>query len=200
MSDSEEDGDVFSGLARPVLTASTLVDEDDEEEERKVPTGNADQAASESEVDDASGLVGAEAAFDFDTAPEALELDPFRMAGPIQGASTSAPSGEKMKGGKDAQHGKQMTKKIFVGGLPWDLGDAGLVKFFVRFGKVQEASVVRHVALPRLSRHKACRATSRSDMCTCVKNRVLSVSNLTFIPYDHLNNVMVQPHCECISY
>ncbi|MBJ81213.1 MAG: RNA-binding protein [Myxococcales bacterium] len=35
-----------------------------------------------------------------------------------------------------------MSKKLFVGGLSWDTGDAELLKAFEEFGEVQEAKVI----------------------------------------------------------
>jgi len=80
-------------------------------------------------------LPGAEDAFLVDGS--AYELDPFRVAGP------AAPRGEATTSRADPVRLGKPCSKLFVGGLPAELDDAALLKAFSRYGKVQEASVVR---------------------------------------------------------
>ena len=154
--DDDDDDDLLVGLARPKLNAlagqapdddddddDDADDADDAEVSRTMPT--AQPACSEEESDDdpeteaAIGMVGAEAAFALDTAPDALELDPFRVAqGAVGGPAASESSTEGRKGSKA---GAAIPRKIFVANLPHSIDDAGLVRVFARFGKVQEATV-----------------------------------------------------------
>ena len=87
--------------------------------------------------EDTGGLVSAEAAFALEAAP--LELDPFRVAAGADVAAAPETSG----GGKKSKSGAPIAKKVFVSNLPHALDDAGLVKFFARYGKVLEATVVK---------------------------------------------------------
>ena len=153
MSDDEEEDDVLQGLARPNLgmAGPALGDEEDSEEEggeaeesSGPPATTAkpleDESDGEDEDEDApEGLVSARAAFQLDTAPDALELDPFRVApGMDVPAASSAQLAPKAKKGNG---GAAIPRKLFVGGLAPGVTDAALFKFFARFGKVQEAHV-----------------------------------------------------------
>ena len=149
---SSDEEDLLAGLARPQMPMNAAVagadedDDDEEEEERPAATvqGNvpSNEAEAESDDDDATGgLVGAEAAFALDSAPDALELDPFRVAAGVEKADASGGAPGKQKTSNAA-----VSWKIFVGGLSHATDDAGLVKFFARYGKVQEATVVRNEA------------------------------------------------------
>ena len=144
MSDDEEDeDDLLVGLSRPKLNAAPAEEEDDDEEEEgeavpaaPPPTAPADEEESDDE-EETGGLLGAEAAFAEGAAP--LELDPFRI---VAGADIAAPA-ETSAGGKKAKAGAQIAGRIYVNNLPHTLDDAGLVKFFARYGKVLEATVVK---------------------------------------------------------
>ena len=145
MSDDEEDeDDLLVGLSRPKLNAAPAEEEDDDDEEEEgeavpaapPPTAPADEEESDDE-EETGGLLGAEAAFAEGAAP--LELDPFRI---VAGADIAAPA-ETSAGGKKAKAGAQIAGRIYVNNLPHTLDDAGLVKFFARYGKVLEATVVK---------------------------------------------------------
>lgn len=143
MADSEEDEDatLFHGVVLPSMNASSssapFLDDDDDDDDAPAPGPAA--AVEESEED--TGLVNAEAAFELDTAPGALDLDPFRVAPPVE----QPPRAETKPGApaKPTAAANVNQKKVFVGGLPYDMDDAALVKFFMRYGKVQEATVVK---------------------------------------------------------
>jgi hypothetical protein len=159
-SDEDEEEDLLAGLSRPQLGAfaATGADEDEDEDDREEEAAAAPAPAPHATVRDAdgdddidegnvgggggsSGLVGAEAAFEFDSAPGALELDPFRIAAGVDVPLPAEPADAKAKA-KGGKAGAAIPRKIFVGGLSRDTDDAGLVRFFARYGKVQEASVV----------------------------------------------------------
>ena len=145
-SDSDEAGDLLAGLARPNINVHVVDDDDDdadeEEEAQAHPQPDSLEADDGDEEETGGGLVGAEAAFDLATAPGALELDPFRVAAAKDTPEPVAASSTKAAGGKAAAE----SHKLFVGGLPHGLSEAGLVKFFARFGKVQEATIVSNAA------------------------------------------------------
>mmetsp|Transcript_4577 Transcript_4577/g.7725 ORF Transcript_4577/g.7725 Transcript_4577/m.7725 type:complete len:302 (+) Transcript_4577:27-932(+) len=147
--DSDDEDSLFSGVARPELNAGSLSlanDDDDDEDYDEVeaaPSATVDKGkkgADDSEED--NGLLSADAAFDPDTAPAGFDLDPFRVAGPVASAETTE-AAHSSKQLHNRQAGKHPVKKMFVGGLDYATTDATLVKFFARFGKVQEATVVR---------------------------------------------------------
>jgi hypothetical protein len=176
MSDeSDDDGDLLAGLARPNLGAMSAApveiadDDDDDDDEhddngdvdrtgQKAATGgrppprdaDAGEEGSEEEDDEGDeaeaafeGGVGATAAFELATAPDALELDPFRVApGADVPDMSDAPAGDKKARAKGGG-GAPIPRKIFVGGLAPGTTDAALVRFFARYGKVQEASAVQ---------------------------------------------------------
>ena len=157
--DDDDDDDLLVGLARPQLnaTAAPMAEEEEDEEDEEdeeVAVGGAkpgDGSAGKDDDDDddddgdepegEGGLVGAEAAFALETAPDALELDPFRVA---RGVDVAVP-GEASTSGKAAasKRGAPISRQIFVASLPPTANDAQLVKFFARYGKVQEAKVVK---------------------------------------------------------
>ena len=166
--DDDDDDDLLVGLARPQLNAATGVmpvggddedDEDDDEEEQGAAAGAAvpppptGQEEDDDDDDDdealPGGLVGAEAAFALGTAPDALELDPFRVAAGAEIASAASESSA-AAGQKKAKAGGAIPGRIFVANLPHSMDDAGLVRFFARYGKVQEA----HVAMADNGRSK----------------------------------------------
>jgi hypothetical protein len=139
MADSEDEVDLHAGLSLPTLgggggsSAAPLSDDDDDDEAPK------EQGAGEdSDAEPGSGLPNADAAFTVDGS--AYELDPFRIAGPSSaaGATEAGPSASTGPAGAG-----KLCSKLFVAGLPYDLDDAGLIKAFSRYGKVQEASVAR---------------------------------------------------------
>eukprot|EP00962_Isochrysis_galbana_P029337 scaffold9354_cov108-Isochrysis_galbana.AAC.13 len=138
---SDDDEDVHAGLALPLLgggggsSAAPLSDDDDEDD---APEGSAGSEHSDAEL--GSGLLGADAAFEVDGS--AYELDPFRIAGPSS-INDSAEAGPSSSAGAASAGAGKLCSKLFVGGLPYDLDDAGLIKAFSRYGKVQEASVAR---------------------------------------------------------
>jgi hypothetical protein len=156
--EDEDEGDLLTGLARPRLnTVAAPADDDDDDDDDDEqgeedgtgakpapPMPTADDGDGDGSDDDDSGdgrLVGAEAAFALETAPDALELDPFRVAA---GADVPAAAESSAAGKQPARKGgAAIPRKVFVGSLPRTLDDAGLVKFFARYGKVQEASVVK---------------------------------------------------------
>ena len=142
-SDDDED-DVHAGLALPSVGdgggAASEEEEDDEDDASPAQCKPADrQQQQEEEVVGVGGsgatLPGAEDAFLVDGS--AYELDPFRVAGP------AAPRGEATTSRADPVRLGKPCSKLFVGGLPAELDDAALLKAFSRYGKVQEASVVR---------------------------------------------------------
>jgi hypothetical protein len=135
---SDDDEDVHVGLALPSLggggsSAAPRSDDDDDDDAAEGQAGGED-----SEAEPGSGLLGADAAFEVDGS--AYELDPFRVAGPSSVSDSAGPSAS--AGAASAGAGK-LCSKLFVAGLPYDLDDAGLIKAFSRYGKVQEASVAR---------------------------------------------------------
>lgn len=155
--DDDDDDDFLTGLARPqLLTAAAPIGDDDddvdEDEDEGAPraapaaaatgaNGNADDDDDgDEDFDEAGGLMGAEAAFALETAPGALELDPFRVA-----AGLDVPAADPSAAGKATARkaGAAIPRKMFVGNLPHSMDDAGLVRFFARYGKVQEASAVK---------------------------------------------------------
>lgn len=160
-SDSDEGEDLFVGLSRPTLNTDAGNDddeEDDDEEGDAVGEGAVDvegkqteppaavsmPAADEQTLDepDESRLVGADEAFEDGAAPS--ELDPFRVAAgaDVVAAGPSDQPNNKMKQ-KQAwvprNHISQ--RKLFVGGVPYSMNDTSFLKFFSRYGKVQEATV-----------------------------------------------------------
>ena len=146
MSDSEDDeDDALAGLSRPTLPVFAAGagddDDDDEEEESAEPAAAALTAQEEEEEEDeaaAFGGVSAEAAFDDATAPAGFELDPFRVAAGVEAPAAAAASNAAGKAGG----GGPVSHKIFVGGLSQATTDDTLLKFFARYGKVQEARVI----------------------------------------------------------
>jgi len=141
--DDDDDCGVWAGLARPSMNATkTSVDEEKDDEVEDSVSSSAEggrEVQDEMEETGAAGLPGADEAFDLDSAPVGLELDPFRVAGPQQQPTVEQPAtnGKASKG-----TAVKASKKVFVGGLSRDTTDFALTKFFVRFGKVQEAAVV----------------------------------------------------------
>lgn len=132
----DSDEEVFAGVTRPMMGggggAAPPSEDDDDDDEAAPPAAPAAAAASSS-----SGLLSADAAFEMNSS--SYELDPFRVAGPVVTADEpAAPAGRKGAGAR-----AKPSKKLFVAGLPYDLDEAGLLKAFVKFGKVQEAAVVR---------------------------------------------------------
>ncbi len=147
LSDSESD-DGLEGLSRPSFNTAADAGADSEDSGEDEPVGNTVTApgaegATEKAEDEAEGrggaLVGAEAAFELASAPDALELDPFRVAA---GANVpdveAAASGGKKGSGKTSQ---EIATRLFVGGLAPDVTEPQLLKAFARFGKVVEARV-----------------------------------------------------------
>ena len=144
----EEEEEIFAGVSRPVLNATGggADSEAEDEDEGAAPAAADDSARSESGED--SALLGAEAAFGgLDSAGIADEMDPFRTAGPVASADPepSAAGASKSAGKKQKwlPENHVVHRKVFIGGLGFDVDDSALLKFFSRFGKVQEASVAR---------------------------------------------------------
>ena len=162
MSDSDEEdaeNDALAGLSIPTFGAATGDAQDSDDEQPQQAPADEPVANQEDEEEDGeeeededeeaggtSGLLSAEQAFASDTI-DSLELDPFRRA-----AAASIPDPEpdetqdKGKGGKSAKwvpKGHVTQRKLFVGGLSFDTTDASLLKAAARYGKIQEAVVVR---------------------------------------------------------
>lgn len=157
-SDDEEDEDILQGLARPQLNMMSSVGDNDgddgEDSEDEQDGGGEDpvpvaptQAAhplppkvvDEQETPGEHRLLDAEAAFG---EAGSLELDPFRMA------THNKPMAEPNVGGQQpgeaprkgaSKSAGAASNKIYVGGLPQTSTDASLLRFFARYGKVQEA-------------------------------------------------------------
>lgn len=173
MADSEEDDvsdDHLEGVLLPTLPGAADEDDADEEEDGGGQAAGDDAdadalttAAGAGSVDadreaDLPGpsstlLPDAASAFDPESAPPGAELDPFRTTGAAQvSAQASADAGgskaRKSPAGKfdtvkyDREH--LHNRKLFVGGLPPSVTEASLIKFFSRFGKVQEARLGVH--------------------------------------------------------
>jgi hypothetical protein len=150
MSDDEDDeNDALAGLSRPTLGLAPTDDvSEDEEEGRQAPAG-APIAAAEDDDEDSEvphaqasfGGVSAEEAFDLQTAPGALELDPFRVASGIEQPPADASSGT-VRPGSSGLSGRPVSNKLFVGGLSHATTDDALIKYFAKYGKVQEAIAV----------------------------------------------------------
>merc|ERR1740117_2848440 len=132
---SEDDDIALAGLSLPTFGAPAgsgeeeVGEEDSEEEEEAGPTGvNAEQAFASNTMD-------------------SLELDPFRRAAGADVPDREAEAtGEKGKKGKKLGYvaqGHISQRKLFFGGLGPETTDASLLKAAVRYGKVQEAVVVR---------------------------------------------------------
>jgi len=141
MADSEDDDELYAGVARPMLggagvsSAAPASDDSDDDDDD-------DAAAAEGPTADdepASGLLGADAAFEV-VDGTAYDLDPFRVAGPKQAAEAGPSSAA---GAAASQSVGKPCSKLFIGGLAHEIDDAALLKAFARYGKVQEASVVR---------------------------------------------------------
>ena len=147
MSDDDED-DALAGLSRPTLGLACTDDASENEEEvHQAPTG-APMAAEDGDEDNEEphaqasfGGVSAEEAFDLQTAPGALELDPFRVASGIEQSPADASSGA-VRPGSSGLSGRPVSNKLFVGGLSHATTDDALIKWFAKYGKVQEADAV----------------------------------------------------------
>mmetsp|Transcript_22663 Transcript_22663/g.75180 ORF Transcript_22663/g.75180 Transcript_22663/m.75180 type:complete len:186 (-) Transcript_22663:279-836(-) len=99
MSSDEEDEGVYAGVSLPQLGGGGAGPPPSDDEDDDEPSGEA-RAPGESGSDDdagASGLLGAEAAFDVDGS--AYELNPFRAAGPVDQPDLPSDQGGG-KGGK----------------------------------------------------------------------------------------------------
>jgi len=140
MSSDEEDEGVYAGVTLPQLGGGGAGPPPSDDEDDDEPSGEAGAPGESGSDDDAgaSGLLGAEAAFDVDGS--AYELNPFRAAGPVDQPDLPTDQGGG-KGGKGGKGGS--TRTLFIGGVPRGTKDAELLKAFVRYGKVQEASVAR---------------------------------------------------------
>ena len=164
--DEDDDGDLLTGLVRPQFNlagpAGGADDDDDDDDDEEVGqaapaatggasgSGGAGDGEEEEEDDDddddddddapGGGLVGASAAFELATAPDALELDPFRVA---QGRDVPVEANDPAKKGKKGGGGERISRKLFVGGLSAGTTDEALLRFFARYGKVAEAVAVQ---------------------------------------------------------
>lgn len=147
MSDDDED-DALAGLSRPTLGLACTDDASENEEEvHQAPTGvpmaaeDGDEDNEEPHAQASFGGVSAEEAFDLQTAPGALELDPFRVASGIEQSPADASSGA-VRPGSSGLSGRPVSNKLFVGGLSHATTDDALIKLFAKYGKVQEAVAV----------------------------------------------------------
>ena len=169
MSDSESDEeDLLAGLVRPNLVrlaagGSEAGGGDDEGDDgdagdagagpatggdaanKEAEEGQHDDDDDEEEEDDGvtfEGGVDADVAFELATAPDALELDPFRVAkgADVPDIAERDAGAKPRKGSKDG--GGPIPRRIYVGGLAPGTTDDALVRFFARYGKVQEATAV----------------------------------------------------------
>ena len=160
-SSDDDDAGALAGLSLPTFGAPAggAQEEDDDDEQAPSPPQPAElgaeekgeQDSEEEEEEEEAGPTGvsAEQAFASDTM-DSLELDPFRRAAgadvPDREAEAKGEKGAKgMKGKKlgYVAQGHISQRKIFFGGLGPETTDASLLKAAVRYGKVQEAVVVR---------------------------------------------------------
>ncbi|KAG8460954.1 hypothetical protein KFE25_010705 [Diacronema lutheri] len=167
---SDDEEDTFGGVVMPSVRAMRADEEDDDEEDGEEAGGVAEHGsavdpavergadgADADENNDAaegepSGLPDALSAFDETRAPPGAELDPFRMAGAAPLAPRAAPlpvgagAGRcKTKFDFVKHHQEHLAnRKLFVGGLPPSATEPSLIKFFSRFGKVQEVKLGTH--------------------------------------------------------
>ena len=157
MAESDSEGeDLLAGLSRPTLNAGPDTgdydddDEDDEEaDQQAVDTepheSGAPEAVSDESQDEAGGLLGADEAFEDGAVPS--DLDPFRVVAGLDEDPALAQATDPSKKGMQ-QKQKWVPKnhvsqrKLFVGGVPYSMNDTAFLKFFSRYGKVQEATVV----------------------------------------------------------
>ena len=163
-SSDDDDAGALAGLSLPTFGAPAGgAEEDDDDDDEQAPSppqpaelgaeekGEQDSEEEEEEEEEEAGPTGvsAEQAFASDTM-DSLELDPFRRAAgadvPDREAEATGEKGAKgMKGKKlgYVAQGHISQRKIFFGGLGPETTDASLLKAAVRYGKVQEAVVVR---------------------------------------------------------
>ena len=159
--DDDEDDEQQHQLVMPTFGGGPADDDDndDDDDERAVADGAAQgaEAAKEGAVEEQgeeevggeeeegpTGLLSAEAAFAGDSI-DTLELDPFRRKAAAKQPEPEVPeaSGKGGKSGGKSGSGLYPQRKVFFGGLSFDTTDASLLKAAVRYGKVQEATVVR---------------------------------------------------------
>ncbi|KAJ1621459.1 hypothetical protein T492DRAFT_356450 [Pavlovales sp. CCMP2436] len=162
--DSElESESELEGVVLPSVSAAAGDDECDESDDAVdplicggEPTGEGDasdagEEGAEDPVQPDSGLPDAAAAFDPSSAPPGAELDPFRSTA----AALTAKPTEQLKVGKATMpkaafdtikhHIEHLAnRKLFVGGVPPSMDDSSLLKFFSKFGKVQEVKLGVH--------------------------------------------------------
>merc|ERR1740130_2322577 len=98
MSDSSDEEGVLAGLSRPVFStgAANESDQDDSVAGASNDAGEDERESESSDADEGSGLLAAEAAFDFQSRPDLLDMNPFRTAGPAPSAEPeerTAPKG-----------------------------------------------------------------------------------------------------------
>ena len=152
-SEDDDDGGALAGLSLPKFGAPTggVVEEDSEDEVPSLPQPAEPDAEEDGEEDEdedeesATGMVSAEQAFASNTM-DSLELDPFRRAAGADIPDREPEEATGHKGKKKAGYvpqGHISQRKLFVGGLAPETTDASLLKAAVRYGKVQEAVVVR---------------------------------------------------------
>ena len=149
---SSEDDDALAGLSLPKIGAPGGAEEEDDDEAPSPPQpaelGAEEDGEEDSEEEEEAGPTGvsAEQAFASNTM-DSLELDPFRRAAGADVPDREAEAtGEKGKKGKKLGYvaqGHVSQRKLFFGGLGPETTDASLLKAAVRYGKVQEAVVVR---------------------------------------------------------
>jgi len=147
---SEDDDDTLAGLSLPTFGTPVGGAEDDEALSPPQPAelGAEEVGEEDSEEEEEAGPTGvnAEQAFASNTM-DSLELDPFRRAAGADVPDREAEAtGEKGKKGKKLGYvaqGHISQRKLFFGGLGPETTDASLLKAAVRYGKVQEAVVVR---------------------------------------------------------
>lgn len=142
-SDNDDNGDASAGPVVPQVAATAAGAGARASKDGEQPGAEADRGDEDSDEAE-GGLLGAEAAFAAGGGPMAeFELDPFRVArgADVPGPASASHSADGKKGNTSSKSGSTIPKKLFVGGLSQNTTDASLVRFFARYGKVQEATV-----------------------------------------------------------